>query len=101
MDLLSLLVAAGLFVAFIPGVLVTLPPKGDKKVVLLVHAVLFALVTHFVMRFIHERFSNYGAAGPIACFKEVDYAGGKMTVPDPMCTSPHSVVPGQKISPTK
>ena len=33
-----------LFVAFVPGVLVTLPPRSSRKVILLTHGVLFALV---------------------------------------------------------
>ena len=38
-----LLFNAVLFIAFVPGVLVTLPPKGDKMTVLLVHMILFAI----------------------------------------------------------
>jgi hypothetical protein len=98
MDFLSLLVAAALFVAFVPGILVTLPPKGSKSMVLLVHAVLFALVTHFVMRMIHERFGNYGPAG-VPPGWVVNQDG--MARPDPSCRGPHCVVPGQKIIPKK
>lgn len=33
-----------LFVAFIPGVLITLPPNGSRRMILLTHGILFALV---------------------------------------------------------
>ena len=53
---------AALFVAFVPGVLVTLPPRSSRNVVLAVHALLFALVWHFtnkmVFRMIYEGFQN-------------------------------------------
>jgi len=47
MNLFMSLYLAVLFVAFTPGVLVSLPPKGGKYVVLATHAVLFALVWHY------------------------------------------------------
>ena len=53
---------AALFVAFVPGVLVTLPPRCTKNVVLAVHAALFVLVWHFthrmVFRMLYEGFQN-------------------------------------------
>ena len=56
---------AALFVAFVPGVLVTLPPRSSRNVVLAVHALLFALVWHFtnkmVFRMLYEGFQNNGA----------------------------------------
>jgi len=33
-----------IFIAFVPGVLVTLPPRGSRNMVLLTHGILFALV---------------------------------------------------------
>jgi hypothetical protein len=47
----KLLVSALIFAAFVPGVLVTLPPGGSRTTVLVVHAVLFALLQHAVMRY--------------------------------------------------
>ena len=44
MQWVKLLVSAVVFVLFVPGVLVTLPPGGSKKVVLAVHGALFALL---------------------------------------------------------
>ena len=47
---LKLVVSALVFIAFVPGVLVTLPPGGSRTTVLAVHAALFALLQSFVMR---------------------------------------------------
>lgn len=47
---LRLLVSALVFVLFVPGVLVTLPPGGSKWTVLAVHGVLFALLHWAVQR---------------------------------------------------
>jgi len=62
MKLLMSLYLAALFVAFVPGVLVTLPKGGSKMTVLAVHAALFALVWHFthkmVGRLTSEGFQN-------------------------------------------
>ena len=46
---LKFVVSALVFVAFVPGVLVTLPPGGSKWVVLAVHGVLFAVLHHYVL----------------------------------------------------
>jgi hypothetical protein len=59
------LLAAALFYAFIPGVLVTLPPKGSKMTVQLVHAALFAVVLYYAMK--HLRYEHYGNHGPAGC----------------------------------
>lgn len=50
--LVSLVVTTAVFVMFVPGVLVTIPPQGPTWAVLLVHGVLFALLNHFIMRVI-------------------------------------------------
>ena len=47
---LKLLVSALVFIAFVPGVLVTLPPGGSKWTVLAVHGVLFTLLHALVQR---------------------------------------------------
>jgi len=44
----SLLLNAVLFYAFVPGVLLSLPSGGSHETKLLVHAVLFAVVHHFL-----------------------------------------------------
>ena len=66
----GILIAAALFVAFVPGVLVTLPKGGSKWTILLVHGILFAIVTHYAMKYYHrnvvfrEGFGNYGPTCP-------------------------------------
>ena len=49
---IKLILSALVFVAFIPGVLVTLPPGGSKTTVLAVHALLFALTHQVVMKMV-------------------------------------------------
>jgi hypothetical protein len=67
MDFVAVVLSVLLFAAFVPGVLVTLPKTGSKATVLIVHAVLFAVVTHFVMQYYwryKESMSNYGGVCP-------------------------------------
>jgi len=71
MDLISSLLTALLFAGFVPGVLVKIPSHGSTATVLVVHAVLFAVVTSLVMRFywhnirgVIERYGNYGPTCP-------------------------------------
>lgn len=52
--LVSHAITALVFIAFVPGVLVTLPKGGSRKMVLAVHGILFALTIHFVMRMYHR-----------------------------------------------
>ena len=61
----KILLAAVLFYAFIPGVLVTLPPKSSHMTVLIVHSILFAVVLHYAMKYVrqYEYFGNHGPAG--------------------------------------
>ena len=47
----KLLLKAALFIAFVPGVLVTLPsPTSDRMVVLVVHAVLYVVVSAYAWK---------------------------------------------------
>lgn len=71
MDIISSLLSALLFAAFVPGVLVKFPSNGSPATVLVVHALLFAVITAFVMQFywhnirgVVERYGNYGATCP-------------------------------------
>lgn len=51
----KLLLKAVLFVAFVPGVLVTLPsPASDRWMVLAVHAVLYVVVSAYVWKFMKK-----------------------------------------------
>jgi hypothetical protein len=71
MDLISSILSALLFAAFVPGVLVTIPSKGSKATILVVHAVLFAVVVSLVMQYywtnirgVVEAMGNYGITCP-------------------------------------
>ena len=68
MDIISTVLSVLLFAAFVPGVLVRIPQHGTRGTVLVVHAILFAIVTSFVINFywtkIRERFGNYGPTCP-------------------------------------
>lgn len=68
MDLVSTLLSALLFAAFVPGVLIRFPKTASFKTVLVVHALAFAVVTSFVMNYYwthkNEFFGNYGPTCP-------------------------------------
>lgn len=67
MEFVSLILSALLFAAFVPGVLLTFPKGGSKATVLVVHAVLFAVVSSFVMMWywgMRENMGNYGITCP-------------------------------------
>jgi hypothetical protein len=46
---LKFLVSALVFAAFVPGVLVTLPPGGSRWTVLATHGALFAVLHHYAL----------------------------------------------------
>jgi len=86
----STALAVALFVAFVPGVLTTLPSKSSGKwTILVVHGLLFAVITHFVMHYYHkhvvfrEGFGNYGPSCPKG------YSMGVDQVCYPIPTNPH------------
>ena len=93
MDLVSLVLSTLLFAAFVPGVLVKLPPRGSSAVVLVTHAVLFAIVTSLVMGFYWtgriEFFGNYGATCPNGYVPGVSKTGAPDCVP-----TGHGTYPG-------
>jgi hypothetical protein len=71
MDFVSTLLSALLFTLFVPGVVFTLPKGGSKATVFVTHALLFALATHFIMKFYWnnirgyvEAMGNFGATCP-------------------------------------
>jgi hypothetical protein len=112
MELVSTVLSALLFVAFLPGVLVTLPSKSSPRShVILVHAVLFTVATSLVMRYYWvnikgyiEKFGNFGAvcpngyapvSDPTGIAKEEcqpigqpTYTAGTGSVPEPSPSSP-------------
>ena len=84
MDVISSILSALLFVAFVPGVLVTIPSKGSKATVLVLHAVLFAVVVSLVMQYywsnirgLIEGMGNYGVTCP----------NGYVMTPDENCVA--------------
>lgn len=52
MNWLVTIYVALLFFVLTPGVLLSLPPKGDKFTVAAVHAIVFAVVLHFTYRLV-------------------------------------------------
>jgi hypothetical protein len=95
MDLVSFVLSTLLFAAFVPGVLVKLPPGGSPAVVLVTHALLFSLVTSFVMQYYWttikgyiERFGNYGATCPNGFVPGVNQGGKPDCVPSGRATYP-------------
>ena len=67
MDLISVVLGALVFAALVPGVIVRLPPGGSKTTVLVVHALLFAVVSTLVMKWYwagREHMGNYGQECP-------------------------------------
>jgi hypothetical protein len=84
MDFIAVVLSVVLFAAFVPGVLITLPKGGSKATVLIVHAVLFAVVTHFVMQYYwryREGMSNYGTVCPNGYVMGVSQSGVEECVP--------------------
>jgi len=67
MDLISIILGALVFAGLVPGVLVRLPPGGSKTTVIIVHAILFAVVSTIVMKMYwmgREHMGNYGQTCP-------------------------------------
>ena len=54
MSVFASLYLAALFVAFVPGVLITLPGGGKRMVVLAVHALLFTVVWSFTNELVSD-----------------------------------------------
>ena len=53
--LIKILIKALIFVAFVPGVLITLPPGGSRTTILLTHGVLYALTSMLIWKFVMKR----------------------------------------------
>lgn len=84
MDLISTVLSAILFYAFVPGVVGYFPKGASRMHVLITHAVLFALVTSAVMNYYWthvkqyiENMGNYGTACP----------NGYVMTPDQSCVA--------------
>jgi membrane-associated PAP2 superfamily phosphatase len=106
MDWVSPLLSALLFVAFVPGVFLTLPSRGaSRNTVLLVHAVLFTIVTSVVMRFYWfnirgyvETMTNFGDSCPNGYVFAKDPTGKNTAecIPAGHATYPASSAPKSK-----
>jgi hypothetical protein len=100
MDWISAILSAVLFVAFVPGVLVTLPSRSSpRNTVLLVHALVFAVATSVVMRYYWhnirgyvETFGNFGPTCPNGYAMQADQS----CVPTGHATYPASSAPKSK-----
>jgi hypothetical protein len=95
MELVSSILSALLFAAFVPGVLLKLPKGGSPGTVLVVHAILFAAVTSLVMWFYwtkvrgySEPFENYGGSCPNGYVPGVSKTGASDCVPVGHATYP-------------
>jgi hypothetical protein len=67
MEVVSTIISALLFAAFVPGVIGSFPKGSSKGTVLVVHALLFAFTTHYVMSWywgMKENMGNYGTSCP-------------------------------------
>lgn len=92
MDIGSLLISTLLFAALVPGVLVKLPPRGSPMVVLVTHAVLFAVLASLIMSYYWtgriEFFANYGASCPNGYVPGTSPTGAPDCVPIGRATYP-------------
>ena len=95
MELVSSILSALLFAAFVPGVLLKLPKGGTPGTVLAVHSVLFAVVTSLVMwvywtkiKGYTETFANYGGSCPNGYTPGVNQGGLQDCVPAGHATYP-------------
>lgn len=59
MNWLMTLYVVALFYVLVPGVVLSLPPKGSKMVVALTHAVVFALVFHFTHKLVSNAVAQF------------------------------------------
>jgi predicted nucleic acid-binding Zn ribbon protein len=84
----AILLSTVLFIAFVPGVLVKLPPKAGVWTTLLVHGLLFSVILHFAMKWYHrnvvfrEGMGNYGPTCPNGYVMQADEScvpSGKQT----------------------
>ena len=58
MNILLNIVKVGLFMLLVPGVLFSLPAGESLKIQAIVHGLLFALLIHFLYRYLREGFPD-------------------------------------------
>lgn len=94
MDLVSSVLAAVLFAAFVPGVVGQFPKGGSKATVLVVHAVAFAIVSSLVMNWYwSENMTNWGDRCPNGFILGVGQNGTHECVP----TGHPTYAPGSQV----
>ena len=65
MELFMSLFVAALFVVLTPGILVSLPPKGSKLTVAIVHGLVFAVLYHLTHKAVwHYLYEGFKATAP-------------------------------------
>jgi hypothetical protein len=69
-----------LFVAFVPGVLVTLPKGGSKMTVVAVHAVLFTLEWHFTKKMVWRMSEGFQNNSPMMDKEEEGFQDEKKKI---------------------
>jgi hypothetical protein len=62
--ILCILLRMILFILLVPGVLVTLPPKASKTIVLLTHALLFGIIDLLLHKFLFQHKKHIHEGGP-------------------------------------
>ena len=87
MSLIVSLYAAILFFVLVPGILLSLPPKGTKFVVAGVHALVFALIFHFT----HKLVWRLGAS--LEGLEMNDDSVPESTTPSKQTTTPETTAP--------
>ena len=63
--IIMLLYIVVLFVVLTPGILLTLPPKGSKLVVAIVHAIIFAIILCFTYKLVKRLIREGFEGGPV------------------------------------
>lgn len=93
MHYLMTLYIAALFFVLVPGVLVTIPPKGSKLVQAAVHGLVFALVYHFTHKLVYRAlYEGFEATAPIVCGKDKPACPAGMVCMEGVC-KPAPVAP--------
>jgi len=59
MNILAIILLIGLFVVLTPGILLTLPKKGSKLTVAIVHGIVFALLFYLLQTFVLNSYNLY------------------------------------------
>ena len=69
MELFMTLFVAALFVVLTPGILVTLPSKGSKITVAIVHGLIFAVIYHLTRKAVSHFLRSHGLSSTSESFQ--------------------------------